>query len=252
MRQSEEVGTPHGEDTVSAGGHGQCQGHMVSAERNMVSARRRGEGSPRSPDSAEEGSGCWGRFDLPQTCCSQVPSAPRGSRAPGAPGQDQLLTSYSLMAGVGGCCPAAEAALSNCGPPRWTGTPAMRSWAPQLPQAPQGGRLGGELASNARLPGLERGSGWSGAAGARDEGPGMSEPPAHASASSSVSRPAVPRWPVGLGKETSVTEAPDHGLVPVTSSFPWFHPSLNASPGVEADPALPAQVTPTAHLQGQL
>ena len=136
----------------------------------------------------------------------------------------------------GGCCPAAEAALSNCRPLRRTGTPAMRSWALQQPQPPQGGRLGGELASNARFPGLERGSGWTGAAGARDEGPGVSEPPAHASASSSVSRPAVPRRPVGLGKETSVTEAPDHSLVPVTSSFPWFHPSLNVSPGAEADP----------------
>ena len=33
-------------------------GDMVSDERNTVSVRRLGEGSPRSPDAAEQGSGC--------------------------------------------------------------------------------------------------------------------------------------------------------------------------------------------------
>lgn len=45
-------------DMVSAGGTRSVPGDMVSDERNTVSVRRLGEGSPRSPDAAEQGSGC--------------------------------------------------------------------------------------------------------------------------------------------------------------------------------------------------
>ena len=61
VRKWESLTVGHGQcpgDMVSAGGTRSVPGDMVSDERNTVSVRRLGEGSPRSPDAAEQGSGC--------------------------------------------------------------------------------------------------------------------------------------------------------------------------------------------------
>lgn len=59
----------------------------------------------------------------------------------------------------GGCCPAAEAALSNCRPLRRTGTPAMRSWALQQPQPPRVGGWEGSWQAMPGSPGWKEGVG---------------------------------------------------------------------------------------------
>lgn len=143
------------------GAHGQCR-------EDTVSARRLGEGSPSSPVAAEGGQ-VLGRIDLPQPSCCQVPSAPRGSRAPSVPGQYQLLTSHRLMAGVGGgVLPCSRGGPKQLRAPEmdWhrsaeklgsaaaPGSPGWGGWV---------GRLGGSWPAMPGSPGL-RGSGWAGAA----------------------------------------------------------------------------------------
>lgn len=145
-------------------GHGRCRGHTGSAERTRSVPGDSGRGAPAA-QSQQRGVRCWGRIDLPQPSCCQVPSAPRGSWAPSVPGQYQLLTSHSLMARVGG-------GVLSCSR---GGRKQLR--APEMDWHPSDEKLGSAAApgppgwgswegSWQAMPGSLgwRGSGWAGAA----------------------------------------------------------------------------------------
>lgn len=135
------------------GAHGQCR-------EDTVSARRLGEGSPSSPVAAEGGQVLGEDRPSPAQLLSGPFCAPRlmGTQCTRAvPAADQPQPDG--QGGGVGCCPAAEAAASNCGPLRWTGIPGMRSWAPQLPQAPQGGAAGRGAGKQCQVPRVGEGVG---------------------------------------------------------------------------------------------